>query len=124
MELITVLSQLILTLPLQTRPTLKLGWIEIWRKIMPRKRYTPEEIVAKLRQVESFDGKLRDELLNGEIFYTLREAQVLIEAWRRHFNAVRPHGSLGWWPPAPEAIVMPAWPPKRADHLAREVAMN
>ena len=64
------------------------------------------------------------ELLNGEIFYTLREAQVLIEAWRRHFNAVRPHGSLGWRPPAPEAIVMPAWPPKRAEILAMEAAMN
>ncbi|NJO33758.1 MAG: IS3 family transposase [Rhodospirillales bacterium] len=74
--------------------------------------------------VESFNGKLRDELLNGEIFYTLREAQVLIEAWRRHFNAVRPHGSLGWRPPAPEAIVMPAWPAKRAENLAMEAAMN
>ena len=60
--------------------------------------------------VESFNGKLRDELLNREIFYTLREAQVLIEAWRRHYNAVRPHGSLGWKPPAPENIVLPAWP--------------
>ena len=45
--------------------------------------------------VESFDGKLRDVLLNGEIFFSLREAQILIEAWRRHYNAVRPHGSLG-----------------------------
>lgn len=74
--------------------------------------------------VESFNGKLRDELLNGEIFYTLREAQVLIEAWRMHFNAVRPHESLGWKPPAPEAIVMPAWPARRADNLAKEATMN
>jgi transposase InsO family protein len=54
---------------------------------------------------ESFNSKLRDELLNGEIFYSLREAEVLIEAWRRHFNAVRPHSSLGYRSPAPEAIV-------------------
>jgi transposase InsO family protein len=45
--------------------------------------------------VESFNGKLRDELLNGELFYTLREAKVLIERWRRHYNTVRPHSSLG-----------------------------
>ena len=44
--------------------------------------------------IESFNARLRDELLNGEIFYTLREAQVLIDSWRRHYNAVRPHGSL------------------------------
>jgi transposase InsO family protein len=57
---------------------------------------------------ESFNSKLRDELLNGEIFTTLREAQVLIESWRRHYNAVRPHSSLGYRPPAPEAILPPA----------------
>jgi transposase InsO family protein len=51
---------------------------------------------------ESFNGRLRDELLNGEIFYSLREAQVLIERWRVHYNTVRPHGSLGYRPPAPE----------------------
>lgn len=50
--------------------------------------------------VESFNGKLRDELLNGEIFYTLREAKVLIDRWRRHYNTVRPHSSLGYRPPA------------------------
>jgi transposase InsO family protein len=52
---------------------------------------------------ESFNGKLRDELLNGEIFYTVREAQVLIEGWRQHYNHIRPHSSLGYKPPAPEA---------------------
>jgi len=57
---------------------------------------------------ESLNSKLRDELLNGEIFTTLREAQVLIEAWRRHYNAVRPHSSLGYRPPAPGAILPPA----------------
>ncbi|MBP0464181.1 IS3 family transposase [Roseomonas sp. PWR1] len=56
--------------------------------------------------VESFNGKLRDELLNGEVFNTLREAQVLIEEWRRHYNQVRPHSSLGYRPPAPETLPM------------------
>ena len=54
---------------------------------------------------ESFNGKLRDELLNGEIFYTMKEAQILIEEWRRHYNEVRPHSSLGYRPPAPQAVV-------------------
>src|SRR5665648_662269 len=54
--------------------------------------------------VESFNGKLRDELLNREIFYTLEEAKILIENWRREYNQVRPHSSLGYRPPAPEAI--------------------
>jgi putative transposase len=54
---------------------------------------------------ESFNGKLRDELLNGKIFYTLREAQVLIEQWRVHCNTIRPHSALGYRPPAPEIIV-------------------
>ena len=54
---------------------------------------------------ESFNGKLRDELLNGEIFYSLKEAQVLIEQWRRHYNEVRPHSSLGYRPPAPKSIL-------------------
>jgi len=58
--------------------------------------------------IESFNARLRDELLNGEMFTTLREAEVLIEAWRRHYNAVRPHSSLGYRPPAPEAILPPA----------------
>ena len=58
--------------------------------------------------IESFNGKLRDELLNGEIFTTLREAQVLIERWRRHYNAIRPHSALGYRPPAPETILPPA----------------
>lgn len=55
--------------------------------------------------IESFNGKLRDELLNREIFYTLREAQVLIENWRVEYNTFRPHSSLGYQPPAPEAIL-------------------
>ena len=54
--------------------------------------------------VESFNGKLRDELLNGEIFYTLLEARVLIERWRQEYNRIRPHSALGYRPPTPEAI--------------------
>ncbi len=55
--------------------------------------------------VESFNGKLRDELLNMEAFNTLAEAKVLIEQWRVHFNTVRPHSSLGYRPPAPEVLL-------------------
>ncbi len=58
---------------------------------------------------ESFNSKLRDELLNGEIFYSLDEARVIIESWRRHYNTARPHSSLGYRPPAPETFV-PARP--------------
>jgi transposase InsO family protein len=58
---------------------------------------------------ESFNSKLRDELLNGGITYTLDEARVVIESWRRHYNTVRPHSSLGYRPPAPETFV-PARP--------------
>lgn len=54
---------------------------------------------------ESFNGKLRDELLNREIFYTLAEAKVLVEQWRCHYNTIRPHSSLGYRPPAPETIL-------------------
>ena len=93
---------------------------------MARKRFKPEEIVARLRQVEvltgqgkpivdavrsidvaeapfyrwrsveSFNGKLRDELLNAEVFNTLAEARLLIEQWRMHYNTVRPHSSLAY----------------------------
>ena len=55
--------------------------------------------------VESFNGKLRDELLNTEVFNSLAEAKVLIEQWRRHYNTVRPHSALGYRPPAPEVVL-------------------
>jgi len=83
--------------------------------------------------IESFNARLRDELLNGEIFYSLREAQIVIESWRRHYNAVRPHASLGYKPPAPEVFIpaLAAWPPSQprlapapTQHLADEAAMN
>jgi putative transposase len=57
--------------------------------------------------IESFNGKLRDELLNGEIFYTVKEAEVLVEMWRKEYNQVRPHSSLKYRPPAPEAATPP-----------------
>ena len=106
---------------------------------MGTKRHKPEEIVAKLRQVEvvtayiepgspwengyceSFNSKLRDELLNIEVFSSLREAEVLIESWRQHFNAVRPHSALNYAPPAPEAVLPrhSAWPGAPASQGAR-----
>jgi hypothetical protein len=52
---------------------------------------------------ESFNSKLRDEFLNPEIFYSMKELRVLAERWRVHYNTVRPHSSLGYKPPAPEA---------------------
>ena len=64
---------------------------------------------------------LRDELLDGEIFYSLREAQIVIESWRIHYNTKRPHASLGYRPPAPEVFVpaMAAWPSKPAAVVQR-----
>jgi len=56
--------------------------------------------------IESFNGKMREELLNLEVFTTLKEAQVLIEQWRKEYNQVRPHSSLGYKPPAPETILV------------------
>ena len=55
--------------------------------------------------IESFNARLRDELLNGEIFYSLKEAQIIIEQWRQHYNPKRPHSALGYRPPAPETII-------------------
>ena len=54
---------------------------------------------------ESFNGRFRDELLNGEVFYSLKEAQIIIEQWRRHYNTKRPHSALGYRPPAPKVIM-------------------
>ena len=77
--------------------------------------------------VESFNARLRDELLDREIFYSLREAQIIIESWRRHYNTVRPHASLGYRPPAPEVFVpafaeWPAAPPRPAPPAMLSVA--
>ena len=92
---------------------------------MPRKAYRAEEVIAELREADMLLGqgkrvaevvealgvsevKLRDELLDREVFRSLRGAQVLIEAWRRHCNAVRPPSALGCRPTAPEAVPWPA----------------
>jgi transposase InsO family protein len=61
--------------------------------------------------VESFNARLRDELLNGEVFHTVAEARVLTERWRRHYDVQRPHSSLGCRPPAPE--IMPFAMPRK-----------
>ncbi len=99
---------------------------------MSTKRHKPEEIVSKLRQVDVLVSQgqsvadairsigvtevMRDELLDGELFYSLREAQIIIESWRTHYNTKRPHASLGYRPPAPEVFVpaMAAWPTRPA----------
>lgn len=54
---------------------------------------------------ENFNGKLRDEFLNGEIFYSLKKAQILTERWRVEYNTERPHSALGYRPPAPQVIL-------------------
>ena len=54
---------------------------------------------------ESFNARFREEMLDGEVFHTLREAQILIEQRRKHYNTKRPHSALGYRPPAPETIV-------------------
>ena len=59
---------------------------------------------------ENFNSKLRDELLNGELFYSLAEARIVIESWRRHYNTRRPHSSLGYRPSAPPAVLWPDAP--------------
>lgn len=72
---------------------------------------------------ESFNGKLRDQRLDREIFYSLREAEALIECWRRHCNTIRPHSALGYRPPAPEAVLPwpsgPAYAPLRQGRAAK-----
>jgi hypothetical protein len=96
---------------------------------MPRKKYKPAEIVAKLSQVDvpvsqgsSVADAIRQigvsevwlarRIAQRRIFYTLREAKIIIESWRRHYNAVRPHAFIGYKPPAPEVFVpaFTAWP--------------
>jgi hypothetical protein len=74
--------------------------------------------------IESFNGKLRDELLKREIFYTLQEAQVLVERWRLQYNHRRPHSSLGNRPPAPEADLVPSLGSRLATAGAFGLALN
>lgn len=65
--------------------------------------------------IESFNARLRDEFLNGEIFYTLQETQILIKAGRRQYNTILPHSSLGYRPPAPKVLIWPATQPESND---------
>jgi putative transposase len=71
---------------------------------------------------ESFNSKLRDELLDGEIFYSLAEARIVIETWRRYYNTRRPHSSLGYRPPAPEVVQWPAPPTGSAPPTTQAMA--
>ena len=82
-----------------------------WRTVGAKTLYIEPGSPWENGYCESFNGKLRDECLNGEIFYSLKEAQVVIEQWRVHYNTVRPHSSLGYRPPAPQAIL-----PKQKGH--------
>ena len=73
---------------------------------------------------ESFNGKLRDELLEREIFYTLLEAKVLIERGRQHYNHIRPHSSLGYRPPAPMTMAVSALAGALPLHAPSSVAFS
>ncbi len=85
-------------------------------------------IFSRQGYCESFNSKLRDELLNGEISYSLAEARVIIEAWRVHYDTVRPHSSLVYRPPAPEAMHWPSRdggsPPPQPAALAPRPVMH
>ena len=73
---------------------------------------------------ESFNSKLRDELLNGEIFYTLKGAKIVIETWRKHYNTIRPHSSLRYQPPAPEVLQWLAPQHQQATPATQRLAPN
>ena len=73
--------------------------------------------------IESFNARFRYEFLDAELFYTVREAQVLAEMWRQHYNRVRPHSSLGGRPPAPEAFLPLGWTKDRTSY-ATEAAIG
>ena len=102
---------------------------------MPKKRFSAEQIVVLLRQIEVLmsqgktapiacreagisQQKLRDECLNGEIFYSLKEAIVVLEQWRNQYNTIRPHSSLNYRPPAPQTSTALSL------HLDRSYAMQ
>jgi transposase InsO family protein len=76
--------------------------------------------------IDRFNSKLRDELLNGEIFYSPKEARIIIEGWRKHYNTVRPHAPLGYVPPAPEVALWAgcAIPTSSAGHTTRRATMH
>jgi transposase InsO family protein len=78
------------------------GWI---KAVGARTAYIEPRSSWENGYCKSFNARFRDELLNGEVFYSLKEAQITIEQWRRHYNTKRPHSALGYRPPAMEAIV-------------------
>ena len=82
------------------------SWLEIfasgWLPPAPKRLYIEPGSPWENGYCESFNSKLRDEFLNREIFYSLKEVQVLAERWRIHYNTIRPHSSLGYRSPAPE----------------------
>ena len=87
--------------------------VQIWiNAVVAKTAYIAPGSLRENGFVESFNARLRDELLDGEIFYSLKEAQIVIESRRRHFNTNRPHGSLGYRPPAQQVFVpaFAAWP--------------
>ena len=80
--------------------------VQVWiRAVGAKTAYIAPGSPWENGDVESFNARMRDELLNGELFYSLREAQIIIESWRIHYNTKRPHASLGYRPPAPEVFV-------------------
>ena len=83
-----------------------------WQKTPCRQRRRWGFFFVRVACLAPAPEGVRDELLNGEIFYSLKEAQIIIESWRRHYNTIRPHASLGYKPPAPEVFVsaFTAWP--------------
>ena len=84
------------------------GQVREWlRRLGVKMLYIEPGIPWENGYIESCNGKLRDELLDREIFYTLWEVKVLVERWRKEYNQVRPHSSLGYRPPAPEAFDAP-----------------
>ena len=70
------------------------------------KTVSPKVIADELAHIESFDGKMRDVLLDREIFFTRKEAKILIAHWREAYNLIRPHSALGYRPPAPQAWLL------------------
>jgi transposase InsO family protein len=88
-----------MALSLQPRPS---GWI---KAVGVRTAYIESGSPWENGYCESFNARFRDELLNGEIFNTLKEAQIIIEQWRNHYNTIRPHSALGYRPPTPDVII-------------------
>jgi transposase InsO family protein len=78
------------------------GWI---KAVGAKTAYIEPDSPWENGYCESCNARFRDELLNGKVFYTLKEAQIIIEQWRRHYNTIRERGALGYRLPAPEVII-------------------